>query len=564
MKKNKTQIYILGIIVGLIAVNAISSKFYGRFDLTKDKRYTLSDVSKNLVKNLDSPLIIDVFLEGEFPSEFRLLQTEVRQIIEEFQLQTSDIRVNYIDPIENESTRERYIEELTRAGLEPYVNTDNSTGKVTQEIIFPWAFASYKDQTVKIPLLKRSITKGLQEQINNSVQGLEYAFADGFSKLVKSKSKKIAILKGNGELDDLDSNGMIRTRYLNDFLSTIHPYYNIAPFTLDSVAKNPQKTLDSLKRYDLVVIAKPTEAFSENEKLVLDQYTMSGGKSLWLTEAVIMDKDSLYNDSGSGVSIMRDLNLKDFFFKYGLRVNPNLVKDLYSAPIMLAIGEGSQAQLQPIQWQYSPLAASNPNHPVTKNLNLVKFDFASPMDTLKNGIKKTILLQSSPKSKLEGAPTSISLASVTKSPDESTYMAGPQNLAILLEGEFTSVYDKRVRPFKVNNYKAKSLPTKMVVISDGDVVKNKVIRNRPQELGFDEVTGKAFGNKEFLLNTINYLLDDTGLINIRAKEISIAYLESDKIKDNKGKWQFINIALPLLILAMFGFVFNYLRKRKYT
>jgi len=539
MKKNKTLIYILGIIVGLIAVNAISSKFYGRFDLTKDKRYTLSDVSKNLVKNLDSPLIIDVFLEGEFPSEFRLLQTEVRQIIEEFQLQTSDIRVNYIDPIENESTRERYIEELTRAGLEPYVNTDNSTGKVTKEIIFPWAFASYQDQTIKIPLLKRSITKGLQEQINNSVQGLEYAFADGFSKLLKSKSKKIAILKGNGELDDIQ---------IADFLKTIQPYYNIAPFTLDSVSPNPQGTLNVLKQYDLIVAAKPTEAFSENEKLVLDQYTMSGGKSLWLTESIVMDKDSLYNDSGSSVSIMRDLNLNDFLFKYGVRVNPNLVKDLFSAPIMLAIGEGSQAQLQPIQWQYSPLAASNPNHPVTKNLNLVKFDFASPMDTLKNGIKKTILLQSSPKSKLEGAPTSISLASVTKSPDESTYIAGPQNLAILLEGEFT----------------AKSVPTKMVVISDGDVVKNKVIRNRPQELGFDEVTGKAFGNKEFLLNTINYLLDDTGLINIRAKEISIAYLDSDKIKDNKGKWQFINIALPLLILAMFGFVFNYLRKRKYT
>ncbi|WP_282043481.1 gliding motility-associated ABC transporter substrate-binding protein GldG [Winogradskyella flava] len=555
MKKNKTLIYILGIIVGLLAVNAISSKFYGRFDLTKDKRYTLSDVSKNLVKNLDSPLIIDVFLEGEFPSEFRLLQTEVRQIIEEFQLQTSDIRVNYIDPIENESTRERYIEELTRAGLEPYVNTDNSTGKVTKEIIFPWAFASYQDQTIKIPLLKRSITKGLQEQINNSVQGLEYAFADGFSKLLKSKSKKIAILKGNGELDDIQ---------IADFLKTIQPYYNIAPFTLDSVSSNPQGTLNVLKQYDLIVAAKPTEAFSENEKLVLDQYTMSGGKSLWLTEAVIMDKDSLYNDSGSSVSIMRDLNLNDFLFKYGVRVNPNLVKDLFSAPIMLAIGEGSQAQLQPIQWQYSPLAASNPNHPVTKNLNLVKFDFASPMDTLKNGIKKTILLQSSPKSKLEGAPTSISLASVTKSPDESTYIAGPQNLAILLEGEFTSVYDKRVRPFKVNDYKAKSVPTKMVVISDGDVVKNKVLRNRPQELGFDEVTGKAFGNKEFLLNTINYLLDDTGLINIRAKEISIAYLDSDKIKDNKGKWQFINIALPLLILAMFGFAFNYLRKRKYT
>lgn len=555
MKKNKTLIYILVVIVGLIAINAISSKVYGRFDLTKDKRYTLSDASKSLITDIDSPLIIDVFLEGEFPSEFRVLQTEVRLIIEEFQLETNNIRVNYINPIADEATRERNIEELTKSGLEPYINTDNSTGKVTQEIIFPWAFASYKDQTIKIPLLKKSITQGLQEQINNSVQALEYAFADGFSKLVNPKSQKIAILKGNGELGDI---------YIADFLKTIQPYYNIAPFTLDSVASNPQGTLDNLRQYDLIVAAKPSEAFSENEKLVLDQYTMHGGKSLWLTESVIMDKDSLYNDSGSGVSIMRDLNLNDFFFKYGVRVNPSLVKDLFSAPIMLAIGEGSQAQLQPIQWQYSPLAASNPNHPISKNLNLVKYDFASPMDTLKNQVKKTILLQSSPKSKLEGAPTNISLADVTKSPDESTYNAGPQNLAVLLEGEFTSVYDKRVLPFKVKSFKSNSPDTKMVVISDGDVIKNEVIRNRPQELGFDQLTGKAFGNKEFLLNTVNYLLDDTGLINIRAKEISIAYLDSDKVKESKGKWQLINIALPLVLLALFGFAFNYFRKKKYT
>lgn len=555
MKKNKSILYILAVIVGLILINIISSKAYQRFDLTKDKRYTLSEVSKSMISDLDSPLIIDVFLEGDFPSEFRLLQTEVRQIIEEFQLETDQIFVNYINPIEDETTRERNVEELTKSGLEPYINTDNSTRKVTQEIIFPWAFASYKDETVKIPLLKLSITQGLQEQITNSVQSLEYAFADGFNKLVNAKGKKIAILKGNGELDDI---------YIADFLKTMQPYYNLGQFTLDSVATNPQGTLDNLKQYDLIVAAKPSEGFTENEKLVLDQYTMSGGKSLWLTEAVAMDKDSLYNDAGTGVSIMRDLKLNDFFFKYGFRINPSLVKDLYSAPIMLAIGEGTQAQMQPLQWQYSPLAASNPNHSITKNLNLVKFDFASPIDTLKNGIKKTILLQSSPKSKLEGALTTISLAEVTNAPDEATYNSGPQNLAVLLEGEFTSVYDKRVLPFKVNNFQSQSKSTKMVVISDGDIIKNEVIRNRPQELGFDQLTGKAFGNKEFLLNTVNYLLDDTGLINIRAKEINIAFLDADKIKDNKGKWQLINIVLPLVILALFGFVFNYLRKKKYA
>ena len=557
MKKNKTIVNILAVIVGLILANIIASKVYQRFDLTKDNRYTLSETSKALITDLDSPLIIDVFLEGDFPSEFRLLQTEVRQIIEEFQLETNQIVINYINPIEDEATRQQYIEELTKQGLEPYINTDNSTGQVTQDIIFPWAYASYKDKRVKISLLKRSITEGLTEQINNSVQSLEYAFADGFSKLVNTKAKKIAILKGNGELNDI---------YIAGFLKTMQPYYNLAQFTLDSVATNPQGTLDNLKQYDLIVAAKPSEAFTENEKLVLDQYTMSGGKSLWLTEAVVMDKDSLYNDTGTGVSIMRDLKLNDFFFKYGFRVNPTLVKDLVSSPIMLAIGEGSQAQMQPIQWQYSPLAASNPKHPITKNLNLIKFDFASPIDTLKNDVNKTILLQSSPKSKLEGAPTTISLANVTQAPDEATYNLGPQNLAVLLEGEFASVYDNRVLPFKVNDFKSKSIATKMVIISDGDIIKNEVIRNRPLELGFDQLTGKSFGNKEFLLNTVNYLLEDanSGLINIRSKDVSIAFLDADKIKDNKGKWQIITIVLPLVMLALFGFAFNYFRKKKYT
>ncbi|WP_426430207.1 gliding motility-associated ABC transporter substrate-binding protein GldG [Winogradskyella sp. HB-48] len=554
MKKNKALVYILVVIVGLVLVNVLSSTFYGRYDLTKDKRYTLSDATNTIVDQIDAPLIIDVFLEGEFPSEFRLLQTETKQIIEEFQLKTNNIKVNYINPIEDEATRERNIDELTRSGLEPYINTDNSMGKVTQEIVFPWAFASYKDQTLKIPLLKKSITQDLSEQINNSVQGLEYAFADAFSKLINSKSKTIAVLKGNGELADIN---------IADFLKTAQSYYNIAPFTLDSVASNPQGTLDKLKHYDLIVVAKPTQAFSEEEKLVLDQYTMRGGKSLWLTESVIMDKDSLYNDSGSSVSIMRDLNLNDFFFKYGIRVNPSLVKDLFSAPIMLAIGEGSQAQLQPIQWQYAPLAASNQDHPITKNLELVRFDFASPIDTLKNNVDKTILLQSSSKSKLEGVPTSVSLSDVTKSPDENLYTSGPQNLAVLLEGEFTSVYDQRVLPFKVKNFQSKSKPTKVVIISDGDVIKNDVRQRRPLELGID-YRGFVYGNKEFLLNTINYLLDDTGLINIRAKEIRVAYLDSDRIKEEQSTWQLLNIALPLALLGLFGFAFNVFRKKKYT
>ena len=556
MLKNKTNIKHIGIaLIGLIVLNFIGQSTYKRFDLTKDGRYTISETTENIIDYIDKPLIVDVFLEGNLPSAFRLLQFETKQLIQEFQSLNPLIKVNYIDVLENENTRERYIKELTRSGLEPYVNSNKVSGKVTQELLFPWAFASYGERTVKISLFKKSLTEDLQTQIANSIQQLEYNFADAFNQISKQKSKTIAILKGNGQLDDIN---------IADFLKTIKPYYNIAPFTLDSVAKNPQTTFNKLKEYDLIISAKPTESFTENEKLVLDQYTMTGGKSIWLTESIIMDKDSLYNASGSSVSVSRDLNLSDFFFQYGVRINQKLVKDLFSAPISLAIGEGSNTQFQPVQWQYSPLGRSNTKHPISDNIDLVKFDFTSQIDTLKNNTKKTILLQSSENTILEGQLQTISLASVTEQPDEKKYINGKQNLAVLLEGTFKSAYKNRVLPFEVSDFKPESVDTKMVVIADGDVIKNEVSRSGPLQLGFERISGRTYANKEFLLNAVNYLLDDTGLINIRAKSIEIPFLDSEKIEEQKAKWQLLNIALPLLFLVIFSFAFNYYRKRKYA
>ena len=543
------------IILGIILLNVASQYIYKRFDLTKDGRYTLSEATKAIIKSNETPLIIDVFLVGNLPSEFKLLQSETKQLIEEFQTINPLIKVNYIDPLEDEANREAIIRELTRSGLEPYVNSKKVSGKITQELLFPWGFASYNGRTVKIPLFKKSITEDLQTQVANSIQQLEYNFADAFQQITTEKSKTIAILKGNGQLPD---------RNIQDFLKTIKPYYNIAPFTLDSVATNVESTLSKLKKYDLVISAKPTEAFSENEKLVLDQYTMSGGKSIWLTEAVFMDKDSLYNNKSASVSTVKDLNLTDFFFSYGVRINSNLVKDLYSAPIPLAIGEGSNTQFQPVQWQYSPLASANIKHPISDNIDLVKFDFASQIDTLKNTVDKTILLQSSDRTKVEGALKTISLASVTQQPDIENYNQGHQPLAVLLQGEFTSVYKNRILPIDIKNFKDKSQKTKMIVISDGDLIKNELSRSGPLQLGFERITGRTYANKEFLLNAVNYLLDDTGLIDIRAKSVEIAFLDLEKIDDQKEKWQFINLVLPLLFLGIFGVLFNYFRKRKYA
>ena len=543
------------ILVAIIAINYVSSKVYKRFDLTSDNRYTLSEAALNTIDNVKSPIIVDVFLEGEFPSEFKRLQSETKQILEEFSAYNDQVNFKFINPIEGDESRERNIQQLSDRGLTPLQLSVQESGKSSQEIIFPWALASYNNQTVKIPLVKNKIGASQQELVNNSVQNLEYTFAEGFSKLVYPKKRKVAVLRGNGELEN---------KYIANFVTALREYYFIAPFTLDSVATSAQGTLDKLNSFDLIIAAKPTEAFNEKEKLVLDQFTMNGGKSLWLIDAVAMDTDSLYNESGQSVAIARDLNLTDFFFKYGVRVNPVLVNDLYSAPITLAIGEGSQAQFQPIKWQYSPLAKNANNHPIVNNLNLVKFDFANQIDTLKNDIKKTILLQSSPLSKLDGTPLQVSLDIVTQEPDPSRYNKGNQNLAVLLEGEFTSVYNNRIKPFNLSDEKNKSIPTKMIVIADGDVIKNDYGRNGPQELGFDKWTGQTFGNKEFLLNAVNYLLDDDGLINIRSKEIAIAFLDDQKVASEKTKWQLINIAVPLVLLAMFGFIFNYIRKKKYT
>ncbi|MFI1770510.1 gliding motility-associated ABC transporter substrate-binding protein GldG [Thalassobellus citreus] len=553
---NKTIKHIAILIIALIAINIISYQAFKRFDLTKDGRYTLSVASTNIIKDVESPIIVDVFLDGEdFPSEFRRLQRETKQLLEEFSAKNNRIIFHFINPLEEESTRERNIQQLSERGLTPMQLSVEESGKSSQAVIFPWALASYKDQTVVIPLIKNKIGATQQELVTNSVQHLEYAFANGFNKLTKPKHKKIAILKGNKELED---------KYIADFVKKIGEYYYIAPFTLDSVSKNAQKTLKDLKNYDLIIAAKPTEAFSEEEKLVLDQYTMNGGKSLWLIDAVAMEQDSLYNDSGSNFAVPRDLNLTDLFFKYGIRINPVIISSLYSAPITVAMGEGSNSQFQHLRWPYSPLASSNSQHPIVNNLDLVKFDFANQIDTLKNSIKKTILLETAALTKLDGTPREINLQVVTQEPKPDLFNKGKQTLAVLLEGEFNSAYSNRVKPFKLNGEKEKSVPTKMIVIADGDVIKNDVVRNKPQELGFDRWTGKNYGNKEFLLNAVNYLLDDDGLINIRSKEIAVAFLNKQETSAKKTKWQLINIALPLLLLGLFGFVFNYFRKKKYA
>ncbi len=546
--------------IALLLVYGFAQAFYARFDLTKDKRYTLSDASHTIIKNIQKPIVIDVFLEGEgFPSNIRRLQAETQQLLEEFANKNKAIKYRFINPIENPAHANRALEEFSRLGMTPMMLTVQDNGKSSQEAIIPWAMATYGKQRVIISLIKNQLGARQEALIQNSVQHLEYAFTDGFSKLVNTKQKKIAVLKGNGQMQD---------KYMASFLNTLSDYYIIDAFSLDSVSSTPKRVLKQLQEFSLILAAKPTEAFSESEKLVLDQYIMNGGKSLWLIDKVAIEKDSLYNDTGSNVSISRHLNLTDFFFKYGARINPVLVKDLYSKKITLATGQGSNTQFVDLNWPYSPLASGNPNHPISNNLNLVNLDFANQIDTLKTStsrITKTVLLKSSPLSKIEGSSKIITLEEATQKQDPKTYTKGNQTLGILLEGEFTSVYHNRVKPFKLQNEKIKSKPTKMIVIADGDIIKNEInAKNQALQLGFDRRNGKLYGNSEFLLNAINYLLDDNGLINIRSKEVAIAYLNLERVAKEKIKWQSINILLPLVLLAGFGVLFNYYRRKKYA
>jgi gliding-associated putative ABC transporter substrate-binding component GldG len=557
-KRNHTVNLIL-LIVAVIFLNIIGNYAYKRFDLTQDKRYTLSEAAKETISEVDSPLVIDVFLKGNFPPEFRRLQQETRQLLEEFSAYNANIRYQFINPLEVEEGREAIQAQMRDFGLTAAQVEVQESGKVSTELVYPWALAYYNDKTVKIPLLKNQLGATSEERVNNSIQNLEYAFADGFSKLTLPKRRKVAVLKGNGELDD---------RFVADFFSTLRDYYFIAPFTLDSAAVAPRRTLEQLNEFDLVVAASPTQSFSENEKYILDQYTMNGGASLWLVDATENRIDTL---SGNTFAFGKDLNLNDFFFKYGLRINPNLVKDIYAAPIVLASGNDQDSQYNRYPWFYNPLSSSANNHPVVTNIEAVKFEYASAIDTLPNSIKKTVLLSSSPITRIVGLPAEINidkeipenLKVINEGPDPAKFTAGETPLAVLLEGNFSSVYSNRVKPFKISEDKTTSVSTKIVVISDGDVIRNQLDRGRPLELGFDKWTQSFYGNKEFLLNTVNYLLDDSGLINIRTKEIAIPFLDPQKTSEKRTQWQVLNVLLPLGLLAIFGFIFQSLRKRKY-
>ncbi len=529
----------------------MSYQFYIRFDLTQDQRYSFSKTTKDVIHKIDKPLIINVYLEGDFPLDFMRLQTETEQILKEYSLLNKNINYRFINPL----TDKNLGQDLIKKGYFPSRLTIQEKGEISEKVIFPWAEINYNGKQEKVNLLPDSQSFTQSEQINQAISKLEYAFSDALTKISQAKRQNIAVLRGNGELDDL---------HLYSFLKSIGGYYNLAPFTLDSVSTQPQKTLVELSNFDLIIIAKPTQAFTEAEKYTLDQYIMNQGKTLWLLDQVQADLDSLAEQEGEFLAFPNDLNLTDLLFSYGVRPSYDLVQDLYAAKIRLASGQvNGKPQYQNFDWTYFPLITSNNQHPITNQIAPVQLRFVTAIDTLKNNIKKQVLLQSSVSSKKTGTPRLVSLQEIN-SVDNASFSNGNQILGLLLTGEFKSAYSGRIKPYNWKDHQVKSAQNSMIIIADGDIASNQIYKNRPTDLNQNFLTGEQFGNKDFLLNSVNFLLNDTGLLSLRSKTLNIRFLDREAVVKTSRLWQLLNVIIPLLLLFLFGLSFRFYRKFKYT
>lgn len=539
----------------LLAINYIAQQWHSRIDLTQDKRYTLSETTRKTLSQIQQPLVIDVLLKGNIPTEFKKLQTEAIQLLEEYTAANDHLIVNFVNPLEDEPNADAAIQNLINNGLQPLQIAQTEAGKSSVEYIFPWAVISDGKRVEKVRLFIDKLGTTDQERVQNSVQRLEYNLTDALHKFTVKKQKKIAILRSNGTLEDV---------YLYDFLKTAREYYFIAPFTLDSVATNAEKTLKDLEKFDLLLVAKPTSPFSDEQKQVIDQYIMNGGRVLWLIDQVNVSLEDMYKTGGGTMAMPLDLNLTDMFFQYGFRLNYTLINDLYFSEIVVATGDGSQSRYMNIPWVYNPMVLSSNNHLINSNLDAVRLQFANGIDTLKNGVKKTVLLSSSPFSKADGTPREINLRIDPKAMNKELYKKGNIPLAVLLEGEFKSMYKDRVRPLELKENATLSRPTKMIVVSDGDIIKNDFDSQHkmPLELGFDRWTSKYYDNKAFLQNAMNYLLDDTEFLTLRNKKLQLAFLDKEKVAESARAWQIKVFLYPLLVLVIVMLLSGYFYRRK--
>jgi len=555
----------------IILVNVIGSFVFTRIDLTAEKKYTLSDVTKELLNEVDDIVFFRIYLEGEFPAGFKRLRNATKEMLDEFRAYNRNIQYEFINPSESEDQAERQevYQQLIEKGLQPTDLQVNTKQGREQQIIFPGAIVSFKTREMPLELLKSQIGVPPEEVLNNSIQGLEFNLASAIKNLTVTRKPRIAFIGGHGELED---------KYVVDAANSLSEYYVVERALLDG-RLNSLTERDSISpgnwritnRFDAIIVAKPDTAFNEKDKFIIDQHIMRGGGVLWLIDPVFAAMDSL-ESAESTMGVPMGLNLEDMLFKYGVRINTDLVMDLNALPIPLRTGQvGNQPQIDFFPWYYFPVITPLESHPIVRNLNAIKTEFVSSIDTLSlEGIDKTVLLKTSPYSRVVNTPALISLSILQTEPDERLYTGPARTVAVLLEGEFESNYLNRIPAVIRDNpdidFHAKSEPVRMIVVSDGDIIKNQLhfSQGYPLPLGYDQYTGETFGNKDFILNAMNYLTDDSGLISIRSRDLKLRLLDMTQIGNQKLFWQLLNVAGPVLLILIFALIQGYLRKRKYA
>lgn len=560
-KKNITQLLLSLIIIGLIGF--LSSYIFVRFDLTAEKRYTLSETTEKYLEEINDVVYLKIYLNGDdLPYGFKKLQNSTKEMLEEFRHFAGDnIQYEFIDPFESPdlNTRGEIGRQLMDKGLIPTsIEQRDEKGGVSEKLIFSGAIVTYREKEVSLELLKNNIGISGEQNLNNSIQSLEYEIVNAINKLIKTDKDKIAFIEGHGELRDFE---------IADIVGSLSEFYIVDRVKIDGL-------LHRLEGYACIVIAKPDSVFSEKDKFVIDQFIMNGGKSLWLVDAVDAVLDSLKSKS-SLLGLINNTGLDDQLFKYGFRVNPVLVQDMQCGALKINTAPyGIAPKFSLFPWTYSPLLISNYSHPMTKNLDLIKSEFVSSVDTVGNNsdIKSEFLLSSSNHSRIVNAPIRISLEKIYEPLDERYFNKSYIPVAVLREGVFESLYKNRIAPeirdSKQIKFKEKSKQTKIIVVGDGDIIKNQYrIRGgeiQPLPLGYDRHTDMTFaGNKDFILNSIGFLLDDSGLMNVRNREIKLRLLDKAKISNERLKWQLINTLAPIIFIILFGIMINVIRRRKY-
>jgi ABC-2 type transport system permease protein len=548
-----------GLLLGLVFVlNLLSQTGFFRIDLTEEGRYSLSDSTVAMLESMEEPAIITVYLEGDFPANFKRLRNATQELLDEFRSYGgSNLQYRFVDPFagKNKEEQAQMYQELIEKGLKPFTVSFTEQGGSQQKMIFPEAIVAYRGRETRVPLLQNQQGRDPEVALNQSIEQLEFAFASGLYKLHTYESRpKVALSFGHGELPQ----GLMA-----DFLETLKDYYVVEAVEI----KNDLEILT--QAYRCLIVAKPYQAFDDASKFIIDQYIMHGGRVLWLVDPVLTSMDSLRTTGLSyTVAVPQDLNLNDMFFRYGFRMNYDLVQDARCAFIPVVTGmDGDQPREELLPWFYYPVVVPGSQHFLSENVGPIRLEFASTVDTVNSqGVQKSILLTSSDLTRVPKAPTRVALQSVSEIPVPERFNQPNRTLAVLLEGRFSSAFQQRIVPKANKPFKAESEPTRMIAVADGDIVKNKfsASRQQPFPLGLDPVSGVYYpGNKNFLLNCVNYLADDGWFIPLRNKRFQIRLLNRKAVEEKGRSWQTFNVVFPLAFMLIFAFLFNFVRNRRF-